>query len=381
MEAPLIHPGFEAVADILASSTEGENPHGAQLCVYAHGRPVVDLAMGGVTQSSLTGVFSVSKGLGSLVIAKLVQDGVLDVTAPVVSVWPAFAANGKGAVTIEQLLSHQAGLLGRVGGLPMQDFLDSAPAAAALAQLAPLWNPGQAFGYHALSLGVFVEELVRRVTGRSAQELYEEFFRAPINAQAWLGLPQEQEHRYIPVPSLQGEDFVDPFGVAGLSMNSTAGFLDADGNVSYDLMQVPNLLAVRQAGPVSVGGVASARGLATVYAAATTGIAGEHGHNAPILSDETTANAARYRVFGVDCINAGIKGFGVEFRRPNPTNDLGSARSFGQDGANGTVAFADPSWGVAFAYVPFSPQPGGNGTTAQRLTVAVRQAIMAGALG
>lgn len=379
MQQPIIAPGFEGVAQLLAQATEQDPNQRAQLAVYVGGAPVLDLAVGsGITTGSLHGVFSVSKGLASLVLAKLVQDGEVDPAAPVAQYWPEFGAAGKGAVTVDQLFSHQTGLPGPVGGLDMGSFLDSEPAAAVLAALAPQWTPGAAFGYHALTFGTLIEELVRRVTGRRVQELYEEWIREPAEADAWLGLPEEQEIRYVPVPSVGAPaEFVDPFGLSGLSMNSTAGFLNAAGERSYDLMEVPNLRRVREVGPAAVGGVASARGLARAYAFASTGLADAAGEvSAPLLSAQTQADVARDRVFGFDRISGNMKGFGLGFMRPNPTNDFGSAAAFGHDGANGTVAFADPTWGVAFAYVPFSPQPGGNGTVAQRLSVAVRQVLL-----
>lgn len=379
MQQPVIAPGFEPIADLLVEAAAQDPRQRAQLCVIVGGRPVVDLVVGeGLNDGDLTGVFSVSKGLGSLVIALLIQRGQLDPQATVASIWPEFAAAGKRDVTVEQLLSHRVGLLGAPGGLEMHDFLDSSVAAASLAAQAPLWEPGTAFGYHALTLGVFIEELVRRITGRSAQELYEEEFRAPVGAEAWLGLPEAQEHRYRDVPSVPDDgSFLDPFGLAGLSMNSTAGFLDASGQRSYDLIQVPNTRAVREASPVSVGGVATARGLASVYAAAVTGLEVDAELRAPVLDAATVAEVARTRSFGQDRISGWMKAFGLGFMRPHPENDFGSAQAIGHDGANGTLAFADPAWGVAFAYLPFVPQPGGNGTVSQRLTVAVRRALMA----
>ncbi|WP_394160690.1 serine hydrolase domain-containing protein [Galactobacter valiniphilus] len=380
MQQPIIAPRFEGVARLLADAAEQDPTHRAQLAVYLRGEPVLDLAVGeGLDTGRLHGVFSVSKGLSSLVFAKLVQDGLVDPAAPVAQYWPEFAAAGKGEVTVEQLLSHQAGLPGPVNGLDMDDFLDSRPAAAILAALAPQWTPGAAFGYHALTFGTFIEELVLRITGRRVQELYEEWIRVPAEADAWLGLPEEQEARYVPVPSVGGMGFVDPFGLSGLAMNSIAGFLDANGQRSYDLMQVPNLRRVREVGPAAVGGVASARGLARAYAYATTGLRRADGSlTAPLLSAETIAEVSRDRAFGLDRISGNMKAFGVGFMRPNPNNDWGSAAAFGHDGANGTVSFADPGWGLTFAYLPFTPQDGGtNGCVAQRLTVAVREAILA----
>ena len=213
--AALIAPGFEAVAEEFTRAVAAEPGFGAQLAVYVHGAPVLRLAGGvtaagdAVTPDTLHAIFSTSKGLGSLVVARLIQDGLLDPALPVAHYWPEFAAAGKDAVTVNQLLSHQAGLPGVEGGFTMEELLESRPAAARLAASAPRWNPGAAFGYHALTFGTLLEELVLRVSGRRAQELYEEWFRAPAGADAWLGLPGEQRGRYaelVPAGSGGGAD-------------------------------------------------------------------------------------------------------------------------------------------------------------------------------
>lgn len=375
----LIAPGFEGVAALLTQAAQNDPQQRAQLSVLVGGEPVLDLAVGeGLSTEDMTGIFSISKGLGSLVIALLIQRGQLDPRATVASVWPEFAAAGKESVTIETLLSHQAGLLGVAGGLEMEDFLDSERAATVLAGLAPAWDPGTSVGYHALTFGVFVEELVRRITGRTAQEIYEQELRAPAGASAWLGLPQEQEHRFRPIPDVPMPPvFIDPFGMQGLSVNSTAGFMDEQGQRSYKLLQVPNLRAVRELAPLSVGGVASARGLAQVFAGAVTGLSVDGAVREPLLREQTVAEVGRGRVFGVDRASGSTQSFGVGFMLSHPDFDYGSARAIGHDGANGSLAFADPAWGVSFAYLPFVPQPGGNGTLAHSLTIALRQALMA----
>lgn len=380
MQHGLVAPGFEGVAALLTQAAEKDPYQRAQLSVLVGGTPVLDMAVGeGLSTEDLTGIFSVSKGLGSLVIALLVQRGLLDPRATVATLWPEFGAAGKGSVTVEQLLSHQAGMVGVPGGLSMEDFLDPQKAAAILAAAPPAWEPGTAVGYHALTFGVFVEELVRRITGRTAQEIYEEELRAPVAASAWLGLPQEEEHRYVPIPNVDiPATFIDPLGLQGLALNSTAGFINAEGERSYDLLQVPNLRVVREQAPVAVGGVASAKGLAQVFAAAVTGVQEESASRPALLAPETVTEVGRSRVFGVDCTSGSPQSFGLGFIRSHPAFDFGSAQALGHDGANGSLAFADPAWGVSFAYLPFVPQAGGNGSLAQRLTVAVRQALMAG---
>lgn len=374
----VVAPGFEPVAHLLREAAAADPYQRSQLCVLHRGVTVLDVCAGeGVVPEAVTSVFSASKGLGSLVVAWLVQEGLLDPSRPVAAYWPEFAAAGKADITVNQLLSHQAGLLGVPGGLPMEQLLDPRAAAAALAALEPQWTPGIAPGYHAISFGPLAEELVLRACGRSAQELYEELLRAPIDAQAWLGFPEGMEPRFVPAPQVPEPVVEDPFSLEGLALNSLRGFTDEAGQ-RVGLLQAVNQRRVRASGSLAVGGVANARGLAAVYAAAVTGIV-VPGHNdprAPLLSEETVRSVARERVYGPDRVSGDLRAFGLGFARPKPGEDFGSAEALGHNGANGTVAFADPAWETAFAYVPFVPQPTGGDSLSQRLTVELRKALV-----
>ncbi|GAA3704168.1 serine hydrolase domain-containing protein [Zhihengliuella alba] len=377
---PFVHPRFQVVADAFEGFARDEPGYSGQLAVYLDGVPVLDLAVGEhLGPDDVTGVFSCSKGAAGLVMALLVQDGLLDLDDAVAHHWPEFDAAGKGDVTVRQLLSHQAGLTGVEGGFSEDEYIQSELAAAKLAAAAPRWRPGTAHAYHGLTIGVLMEELVRRITGSRLQEVFDQRVRAPHGADFYLGLPDEQDHRYRDVlkPLQPGPPVdVDPFGHLGLAFNSTAGFADA-GGAPLDLLDLPNQRRMRRAGISAAGGVASARGMARVYAAASTGLVLEEGGRADaLLSQETQLAFAQTQVYGPDLGHGELGAYGVVFMASHPGNDYGSWRVFGHNGANGSIGYADPAYGLAVGYVPARAEANGTASRNGRLSAALRRAAL-----
>lgn len=373
-------PRFAPVRELVDSFAASDPDYSAQLCVYAGGQMVIDHAVGPHCETdSLTGVFSASKGAAGMVIALLVQEGQLDPREPVATYWPEFAAQGKGAITVGQLLSHQGGLPGIDGGMSVENYTDSSTGAARLAAAPPVWKPGSTHQYHALTMGVFAEELVRRVTGETLQEVYEQRIRAPFDIDFHLGLPASQEPRFREVLKpfqSPAPPFIDPYGVVGLALNSTAGF-DVGEGVSYDLLDLPNHRRIRASGIAAAGGVASARGLARLYAAASTGVVRPDGAaDGPFLTEDTRRTVAAEQVFGIDRANGLTGAFALMFMKPIPRNDFGSWQAFGHDGANGTLAYADPAYGIGFGYVPARAEENGTTSRAGQLSVSLRQVLL-----
>jgi CubicO group peptidase (beta-lactamase class C family) len=372
MHVGTVAPGFEAVGVLFGSFMAEDPEYSAQLAAYHHGVKVLDISCGPYGRpDSVTGVFSCSKGVGALVIAVLVQDGVLDLDQAVARYWPEFAAEGKDRITVRELLSHQAGLLGLEGGFTLEECNDSALVTKRLAAARPAWKPGAAFGYHALTLGMFMEELCRRVAGTSLQDLYRERIQSVTGADFFLGLPPEQEHRFAPFRWADDphRPWLDPNSHLGLALSS-------DGGSIFDF---PNIPEVRAAGFSSAGGVATGEGLARVYAATLSGIAAENGRPAvaPLLSAETIEDMSAEQIYGVDRLFGEIGSFGTVFLKPTARLPFGSYRAFGHDGAGASLGFADPVYGLAFGYVPQQAEMGGAGCRNIRLSEAVRQAILA----
>lgn len=369
-----VAPGYEPVRAEFASMLALDEFFSAQLAVYVDGVTVVDLAGGNdLAPTSITGVFSVTKGVAAIVVGLLIRRGLLDGDRPVVHYWPEFAPHGKDRVLVRELLSHQAGLIGVDGGLTTGDLIDSEDAADRLAAMRPVWRPGAMFGYHGLTLGILMEELVRRLTGDRLQAIFEREIRAPRGLDFYLGLPEQLEHRYqrvLPVPvakvdaSVQAGVEVPGDGLAELMYNvSKPGETLLTGPAS------PNERAIRATGPAAVGGVGTARGLAGVYAAAIGQLGGR-----PALLDPGTADAmSQQQVWGRDRLLGVDMCFGMVFMKPQPRMDFGSYRAFGHDGAGGALGFADPRYKMGFGYIPQPMQPpGGADPKGVRLAQIVR---------
>ncbi|NGO79647.1 beta-lactamase family protein [Streptomyces sp. YC504] len=341
--------GFEGVREAFSAFLAGEeHDPGAQLAVYRGGERVVDLWSDSVGAESLLGVFSSTKGAAYLVTALLVQDGVLDLDRTVASYWPDFAAEGKGALTLRELLAHRAGLVGLDAGFTPEEGADDRVIAALLAGQRPFWQPGRFFGYHGFVIGALVGEVVFRATGRTLQEWYEERIRAPYDLDLWLGLPESEEPRYLSTlpmlltPEQRAEadaEASSPYSLAGIAYNR-----HAPGNA--ELYDFPNSRLVRAKGQASVAGIGSARGLAGMYAAAAFGL----GRDGPLLKPDTAAEFARIHSSGTDLVSDSPKSFGLGFSTIGHHFDCVGAGAFGHSGASGSLAFADPRQGYAYAY-------------------------------
>ncbi|MFF2957757.1 serine hydrolase domain-containing protein [Streptomyces sp. NPDC057963] len=363
--------GFEGVREEFAAVlAEGTDEPGAQLAARLDGRPVVDLWAGdGIGGDSLPAVFSCTKGAAHLVVALLVQDGVLGLDRTVASYWPEFAAGGKDALTLRELLGHRSGVIGVEGGIPDEVLADDRALAALLAERTPFWEPGTAYGYHGTVIGALTGEVVRRATGRSIQELYEERIRAPYGLDFYLGQPEELEPRYVAIrpmaPTPEQEAALaahpdDPKSLQAISFNRPTDFI-----------AWINTPSVRALGSASVGGVGSARGLAGMYAAAISEVDGR----APLLKPETREVFARLGLAGVDLVTAEADHFGLGFERPQIRYPSLGEGAFGHCGAAGAQAFADPASGVAYGYTRRRYAfPGGAAPENERLVAAVLEA-------
>jgi CubicO group peptidase (beta-lactamase class C family) len=361
----LAAPGFEAVTDLFEAFLAADSRYSAQVAAYRHGVKVVDLHGGpDITADSITGAYSVSKGAAALVIALLVQEGMLDLDRTVAHYWPEFAVHGKDRLLVRDALSHQAGLIGVEGGFALDEFT-TPQAAARLAAARPLWRPGSCFGYHALTIGIVMEELCRRVTGTTLQSLFDRRIRTEYGVDFFLGLPAELEYRYRDVlydPD-PGQPWLDPLSLAGLNGNAAVSAI----------MELPNMQGVRAAGMSAAGGVGTAQGLARLYAAATTGVDGR----GPFLTPETADVMSQEQVWGLDRSSGLDNAFAVVFMKPHPSRSFGSHRAFGHEGANAALGFADPAYGLSFGYIPQRAEEGRTPGRAHRLAAEVRRAAAA----
>jgi CubicO group peptidase (beta-lactamase class C family) len=197
---------FGEVSEALAASLEADDV-GASVAVHVDGEPVVDI-WGGYAdvartiaweRDTITNVWSTTKTMTALCALLLADRGDLDLAAPVALYWPEFAAAGKDRVQVRHLLSHTAGLPTWDEPLTVEDLFDWPAATARLAAQAPRWEPGTKAGYHALTQGFAVGEVIRRITGRSLGAFFAEEVAGPLGADFHIGLPAEHDHRVAPV--------------------------------------------------------------------------------------------------------------------------------------------------------------------------------------
>jgi CubicO group peptidase (beta-lactamase class C family) len=263
-------PRFEAVRTTLRTHFDEGEELGASVAVTLRGEPVVDLWAGDADESgrpwerdTLVNVWSVTKTMAATCVLLLADRGALDVDVPIATYWPEFAAHGKERVTMAQVLGHTAGLPGWDPPLTADVLSDWNRSTAALAAQAPWWKPGTASGYHAVSQGYLIGEVVRRITGRTIGTYFREEVAEPLGADFHIGLPQSEDARvaqtippreeFVPPP-------VDPSSVLGRAMVSCP--LTGD---------EPNARWWRAAEIPAAGGTGNARSIARVHAALANG--------------------------------------------------------------------------------------------------------------
>jgi CubicO group peptidase (beta-lactamase class C family) len=335
-----------------------------QVAAFAHGRLVLD-AWGGphLNRDSLIVPYSVSKNTIGVSVGLLVERGQLDLDATVASYWPEFAQAGKAAVTVRQLLSHQAGLPEASPRLSWDELLDHHRAAERLAATRPLWYPGSAFGYHGVTIGNLASELIFRASGSTLHEFYEREIRGPLGADFYLGLPKELDHRLARVLPM-----IPPLGeMPPVSFHATRSLVF--GPRPGPQVDLANDERSWRFGHPAASATGSALGIATVLAAAVTGVDGRPA----FLSEDTVATVGQQQVRGYDeVLDQNDRAHAIVFQKPSKQLAWGGARSFGHDGALGAVGCVDPATGVAFAYtVARGPWPGGADPRAIRIARAI----------
>ncbi|MEU3166520.1 serine hydrolase domain-containing protein [Streptosporangium sp. NPDC006930] len=335
-----------AFAPVVEALREGLGPGGAALAVTAGGRPVVDVWFGTVDEGgvhpwrrdTVVNVFSVSKGVVATVALLCAQRGLLDLDAPVARYWPEFASEA----TVAQLLSHRAGLPAVRSPLPPGSLYDWYAMTGALAVEEPWWTPGERHGYHAVTFGWLVGELLRRVTGREIRDLVSGELGVPDLS---IGLPRKDAHRAAfvlppegpptPTDSPLAEAMTDPASVTAKAFLNPADQL---------VPGLPNTGRWRAAQIPAANGHASARALATLYGGLLSG---------DLLAPGMLARATTAHSDGFDEVLRGRTRFGLGYMLPNEVRPFAPrAEAFGHSGSGGSLAFADPVAGVGFGYTP-----------------------------
>ena len=358
--------GFGRVADEFRRNFAARGDVGAALAVYRNGRAVVDL-WGGVRdsaqrlpweQDTMVPVFSTTKGVSALVIASLRSKGLLDWDERVASYWPEFAAAGKDAITVRQLLAHEAGLAVIDTRLRMRTLGDLDALAEILAAQPPAWEPGTRRGYHAVSLGLFQNELVRRVDPqrRTIGRILAEDFAEPLGLQLYIGLPDDvdldrvavlgrlspraalRQLRGVPWPLAR--QLADRRSPTYRSLTNPA--LARADRFTQRYVLKPEL--------PSSNGVGTPRSIAALYEAAASG-SPKLPIDAVTLAELSEPVTARVRT---DLLLRARRAYALGFSRPVPDFWFGSpgGRSFGTPGLGGSFGFADPDAHLGYCYAP-----------------------------
>lgn len=372
--------GFGAVADAFARNFEQYPEVGAAFALYVDGESKVDLWAGVADKGSgrpwnedtLQLVFSTTKGAAAICVARLVGNGVLDYDASVASYWPEFAAEGKEAITLGQLMSHQAGLPYVDAPLSVEEILAVNPVVRAFEVQAPVWEPGTAHGYHALTYGWLVGEVVRRVTGRTIGTYFAEEIAAPLGLDFWIGLPEEHEARVShleasPPPSDPAElelmlKVMGP-GTTGFKALTMNGAL-----MAFGLEENPfNTRALHATEMPAANGITTARSLARLYASTVCDVDGFRAALPQVMATAST-EAAR----GPDRSLVVDSRFGFGFMLDGELTPMLGPRSYGHAGAGGSLGYADPDAGVGYGYVMNQMMPGIAGDPR---TIALNEAV------
>ncbi|WBC19699.1 MULTISPECIES: serine hydrolase domain-containing protein [unclassified Solwaraspora] len=353
-----VAPGYEPVQEAFLANFETRSEVGAAVSVYRHGQEVVCL-WGGVAdpttgnawrRDNLQLVYSATKSAAVTCAHLLAQRGQLDLDAPVAGYWPEFAAAGKSNIPVRWLLSHQAGLPVLDRPVPLEQALAWGPVVAALAAQAPAWRPGTAHGYHGLTYGWLVGEVVRRVSGRSLGTYFADEIAKPLGLDFWIGLPDTEAHRVArtveqpatpPVSEAVPEQlrqvlaaYTDPTSLVVRSMTVTDPPIDLTDPRTW-AAEIP-----------AVNGICTASSLARFYA----GLIGEV-DGIRILYATTLAAATREQANGIDQVLMVPTRPALGFGLPLPEQPWWSPTAFGFPGHGGSLGYADPASGIAFGYV------------------------------
>ncbi len=377
--------GFEKVHDAFVENFARRRELGGACCVYHHGEKVVDI-WGGV-RNKLTGelwdqdtmviVHSATKGLAAMTLAIAHSRGWLDYEERVATYWPAFAQAGKEAITVRQLLAHQAGLFAIDEPVDRSVVADLDRLAIVLARQTPAWEPGTRQAYHALSLGFYEGELLRRVDPRrrSLGQFFQDEIATPLGEEVYIRLPEEMSNARLATISPPSRLRM----LTGFPLRFMAETMNHHSNIYRALVVNPGTAVYQDDERVyarnlevpSGGGVGTARGIAHPYGVFASG-GRELGLRRQTL-DLLAAPAIRpARGFFDECMKADGIEFSLGFMKSTPAWPFGGARSFGSPGAGGSLGFADPDAGIGYAYVTSQM---GTALTGDPRDVALRKAL------
>jgi CubicO group peptidase (beta-lactamase class C family) len=353
-------PGFEAVREAFVENFARRNELGAACCIYYRGEEVVDL-WGGVRnkrtgepweEDTMVCVFSTTKGLSGLALALAHSRGLFDYDERISKYWPEFAQQGKDKITVRQLLAHQAGLFAFDETGDKRIVADLDRLAVVLARQKPAWEPGARQAYHAITLGYYEGELLRRVDPRrrSLGQYFQDELAAPLGLDFYIRLPEEIPNTRL--ATLQRGNLLlamftvpIPFFVATINPRSRIRRALRGSELAIDKEHV----YARNLEVPAGGGVGTARAIARAYGVFATG-GKELGLREETLRQLMAPPVAPGHGFHDEALKVDVR-FSLGFAKPGPKNPFGHPSSFGMPGAGGSFGFADPRAGIGYGYV------------------------------
>ena len=327
-------------------------------------------------EDTIVNVFSTTKGMAAICLLQLVEKGLIDLDAPVSQYWPEFAASGKETIPVRYLLCHRSGLCGVREPLDQGSFADWELICSELAKQEPFWEPGTAHGYHAITYGHLVGEVVRRVSGKSIGKYFNDEIAMPLNLDFWIGLPEDKFNRVTdinpdkpgllqkilmpilsklprslaPDPLKMLLDFTDPTTPAGAAFNNPkmsmhTGEMEA------------NTTKWRKAEIPAANGHGTARSIAKLYGALAIGGSRDGVH---VLSPETIEMARQTESDGKDLVLGRLHTrFGLGFMLGTEDVSMGPNKdALGHGGAGGSLGFADPDNKISLGFTMNQMHPG-----------------------
>jgi CubicO group peptidase (beta-lactamase class C family) len=355
-----VSPGFETVREAFVENFTRRHELGGACCAYHRGQKVVDL-WGGIRNEhtgepweadTMVLVYSATKGLAAMTMALAHSRGWLDYEERVCAYWPEFAQHGKERITVRQLLGHQAGLFALDEPVTRALVSDLDRLAAVLARQKPAWPPGTRQAYHAITLGFYEGELLRRIDPRhrTLGQFFQDEIATPLGLDAYIRLPES-------IPELRLATLTRPGPIEmllGFPLRATIEFMNQRSKIVRALegSALPHDVTrvyARNFEIPSGGGVGTARGIARAYGVFSTG-----GSELGLRTETLDALAARAvppaRGFHDECMKSDVQ-FSLGFMKPSKVWPFGHETSYGAPGAGGSFGFADPTAGIGYAYV------------------------------
>jgi len=374
--------GFEAVRDVFVENFAQRHELGGACCAYVRGEKVVDL-WGGIRnretrepweRDTMVLVYSDTKGFAAMTMALANSRGWLDYEERVCRYWPEFAQHGKEQITVRQLLSHQAGLYELDEPIDRSLVADLDRLAVVLARQKPAWEPGTRQAYHAITLGFYEGELLRRIDPRhrTLGQFFQDEIASPLGLDAYIRLPESiPDSRLAPLarPSLieMLEGFGPRFMVEAMNPRSRITRALEGSQLPHDETRI----YARNLEVPSGGAVTTARGVAQAYNAFAAG-GRELGLTQATLGLLAAPAIPPARGFHDECMKSDNIQFSLGFMKSTAQWKFGSASSYGAPGSGGSLGFVDPQAGVGYGYVTSRM---GTCLTGDPRDVALREAL------